>query len=88
MRSLTLHFPLLKRLKIDCPFFAQVELFDTIFSNHTNLVGFECNFMNGAQRNWFRSCDVPLERFAVNNFKDVEAILDAGKLLYKLVANN
>ena len=76
MGNFTRHFPLLRRLKIDRLFFAQVELFDTIFSNHPNLVDFECTFWEGADSNWFRSCDVPLERFDVNYLIDDEATLN------------
>ena len=70
LTNFTRHFSLLKRLKIKTYRFAKASLFDTIFSDHhPNLVDFECTFGNGAHENWFRSCHVPLQRFAVKNFR-------------------
>ena len=74
--TLTRHFPLLRKFKMEGRFYGSAQLFDTIFSNHRNLVEFECNFHFGADQNWFRSCHVPLERFAVNHFWGGNATLD------------
>ena len=74
--SLMAHFPLLTKLKMDAPVYVKTQLFDSIFSNHSNLVDFECNFQYGADQNWFRSCHVPLERLAVNHLWDEDATLD------------
>ena len=71
------HFPQLKSLKIDYIHSGKVQLFDTIFSNHPNLVDFECIFGDYFQKtNWFRSCDLPLKRFVVERIYDEEATLD------------
>ena len=51
------------------------QIFDTIFSNHANLSDFECHFKSDVEKNWFRSCQVPLERFAVNKLWDDQATL-------------
>ena len=64
--NLMAHFPLLTKLKMDAPHAAERQIFDTIFSNHANLSDFECHFVGDVEKNWFRSCQVPLERFAVN----------------------
>ena len=69
-------FPLLKKLKISVSFYAKVQLFEILFSNHPNLVNFELNLWSEADRNWFLSCHVPLERFVVNRLLDEDATLD------------
>ena len=79
LENLTLNFPELKKLKINITTRAELRLFDRIFLNHPNLVDFECNFglfRSGAERNWFRSCHLPLQRFAVNQLIGEDATLD------------
>ena len=70
------NFPLLKKLKIVAFNNESQQLYDSVFSNHPNLVDFECSFYNGTVKNWFQSCDVPLQRFAVNTFLGDYATLD------------
>ena len=74
--NFTRHFPLVTKLKMDVPDNTKVQVFDAIFSNKPNLVDLECFFKNGVERNWFRSCDVPLERFAMNGLSDEGQTLD------------
>ena len=75
--SFTRHFPHLKSLKIDNIYYGKVALFDSIFSNHPNLVDFECRFGDYMQdANWFRSCDVPLEKFVVKRVMDESTTMD------------
>ena len=76
LENLMCHFPLLTKLKMDAPYRVERRIFDTIFSNHPNLSDFECDFRYGSDTNWFRSCHVPLERFAVNHLWDEDATLD------------
>ena len=67
----------MKKLSIEAPYFdEEVAHFDTVFSNHPFLLDFKCDFRIGAERNWFRSCHVPLERFAVNQLWHADATLD------------
>ena len=63
--SLLRNFPMLKKLKMKIQDSADGQLFDTLFSNHPNLLDFELDERVHINGNWFRSCHVPLERFAV-----------------------
>ena len=75
--NFTRRFPHLKSLKIDNIYGDIVQLFDSIFSNHPNLVDFECLFRDYLlSGNCFRSCDVPLERFSVKKVWHEKRTLD------------
>ena len=74
--NFTRHFPLLKKLKIKTFFRTKTQLFDTIFLNHPYLVDFDVSFWEGADSDWFRSCNLPLERFAVNTLLNPDGTLD------------
>ena len=76
MTNLIRHYPQLSKLRAYTYDYANVQLFDSIFANHTNLVDFEFDCWAGVEQNWFRSCRVPLKRFATNPLNDERATLD------------